>query len=765
MKKIITILLSGFLFFGISLCTNAQVLTGHIKDKTTNESIPGAGIYIPDLRTGAIADVNGRYKIENLPIRKLLVQVKMLGYATISQTIDLNVTKELDFYLQATAIEKSEIVVTGSAFTTDLKRTSVVVTPIDKMKIITSSSDNLVQALARTPGISQISTGNAISKPVIRGLGFNRVVVVNEGIRQEGQQWGDEHGLEIDQFAADRIEILKGPSSLLYGSDALGGVINVLEPILPSPGTIRAEVNTQYSSNNSLSSNSVMTEGNLKGFTYRARGSFKSAAPYKTPVETVYNSAFEERSADFLIGLHKSWGYSHIHASRWQNDIGITEGERDSLTGKLLNTNGDIANSDELNSRSLNLPFQKVEHLKISSVNNFILGKSQLRINVGLQQNERKEFSQQQSSPDLRLILNTATYDLKYYLPEKNNLETALGFSGMLQVNENKGTEFLIPDYSSKDFGVFISLKKAYEHTTLNAGFRYDRRHIDAEAMMSDSISIFQAFDLDFSSLSASVGVTHQLGEKLNLKANIGRGFRAPNIPELSSNGIHEGTQRFEKGNLDLEPETSLQFDLGILYESDIVEASLNLFLNNIDNFIYSRHLENQTETVEGVDYPVYSYIQGQSILSGGEFTLDIHPIKNLHFENSLAYVKGQNEATDTPLPFIPPLKIVNELKYEVDSKKESRFQDAYLSLELVSSASQNRTDEFETRTEGYTLLHIGLGTNLRLGKQSATVYFRLNNLLDKEYFDHMSRMKEIQVHGTGRNLSLGFMIPIGLKN
>jgi len=752
------------MLFGSTQSGFGQTLQGTIRDKDSNQPLPGVTIYIPDTRSGTVSDLDGKYEITNLPKKSLLIQVRLLGYSTISKTIDLNLSNKVDFFLQVTAIEKNEVVVTGSAFTTDVKRTSVSVSAIDKMKILSAGSDNLVQSLANTPGLAAISTGNAISKPVIRGLGFNRVVVVNEGIRQEGQQWGGEHGLEIDQFSADRIEILKGPSSLLYGSDAIGGVINILEPILPLPGKIRAEINSQYSSNNGLTANSLMTEGNISGFTWRGRGSFKSASNFRTPTERIYNSAYNERSSDFLVGLHKNWGYSHIHASRWFSSLGLTDGARDSISGKLLDDEGNIPSDDQLSSRKLTTPFQEIEHSKVSVVNNIIVGKSQFRVNAGLQQNERKEFEESSITPGLNLKLRTLSYDIKYYFPEKNNFEAALGISGMNQLNENKGTEFLIPDYESADFGIFSSVKKSYEKTTLNAGLRFDTRTVESKELLLDSTIIFSSFKKKYSNISFSVGVTHELWKNFHLKANVGRGFRAPNLPELASNGVHEGTQRFERGNSALKPETSMQFDLGIQYEKKMLEFSLNLFLNNIDNYIYSQNQNNQVQAVDGTDYPLYNYIQGQSTLTGGEFTLDIHPVTNLHIENSFSYVRGQNQATGNPLPFIPPFKIVNELKYEFTRNHDHRFQDLYLYLELVSSLSQNRTDPFESRTQGYTLTNVGLGSKVRLGKEKASFFVKASNIFNSSYYDHLSRMKDISVHGTGRNFSIGMLIPIGIK-
>ncbi len=764
MRKMQFILAAFSMMLLTARAGTAQDLEGIIRDKITKEALPGAVILIPDLKTGTTSGTDGKFILKNLPPGKFLIQVRMLGYSTISQTLDLSITKKAEFELELSIIEKSEIVVTGSAFTTDIKKTSVVVTPIDKTQIASLASDNLVQALSTVPGLSSINSGNAISKPVIRGLGFNRVVVVNEGIRQEGQQWGDEHGLEIDQFAADRIEILKGPSSLLYGSDALGGVINILEPVLPMSGNIRAEFSSIFSSVNTLYSNSAMTEGNLNGFTWRARGTYKTAGPAKTPVETVYNSAYREQNADVLAGFHKRWGYSHIHFSRWFSKIGITEGDRDSVSGRFTDEEGNIIPKPVLQSRTPALPFQEIEHAKLSAINNLIIGKSQLRFNIGLQRNNREEYSESADNPGLHLELQTLTYDLKYYLPERNKFEAALGISGMRQENRNKGDEFLIPDYSMSDYGFFASLKKTYPASTINAGLRYDHRNVNGEALVVDSNVIFKYFDLNFSSVSASVGVTHEFSNSFHIKANAGRGFRAPNIPELSSNGIHEGTQRYEEGNTKLKPETSLQFDLGFMYESKIIEMSLNLFMNNIDNFIYSRNTDERMVNIDGSDYSYYTYVQGQSSLSGGELTLDIHPIPHLHVENSISYVRGQNEALDQPLPFIPPLRVINELRYDIHTSDKSRFSDTYFELELISTARQSRTDEFESATGGYTILNAGIGTNLKIGKQKSYFYARVHNMFNTKYFDHMSRMKEISVHGNARGISVGFMIPVGLR-
>ena len=751
----------------LTLPSSGQSLSGKVFDKETKETLPGASVYITDLKTGAVTDADGKYEIKNLPKSKFSVRVKSIGYTTITISIDLSTTKQKDFALEMAAIESPEVVVTGSAFSSEKSRSSVPVDQISKLSVTSIGMDNIVNALATTPGVSAISTGDAISKPVIRGLSYNRIVTVNEGVRQEGQQWGDEHGIEIDEFSADRIEVLKGPSSLLYGSDALGGVINILEPIPPSAGKIQGELHSNFSTNNLLTANSLMLEGNQNGFVWRARGTYKNAIAYRTPVERVYNSAFNEKNAELLAGLNRSWGYSHLHFSKWDSNIGIIDGDRDSITGKLLNTNGMVADEDELTSRSIVLPFQNVSHTKISLVNNLVIGKSQLRINAGWQQNDRKEFSESTSRAGLWFQLSTVTWDLKYYFPQKDSMkgiEAVIGAGGMNQKNMNKGEEFLIPAYRLNDAGGFASVKKSFTKATLNAGIRYDIRFVNGESLAIDSTVKFSAFSSAFSSVSGSVGATYNLSEAWNLKANVGRGFRAPNISELSANGVHEGTFRYEIGNVNLKPETSLQFDFGISAEGKKIGLSLDGFYNIIDNFIYYRHADGDSITAGTAKFPVYRYMQGNSVLKGFEISLDIHPISNLHFENSIAYVEGVNNDIKSPLPFIPPIKIENELMFTFKTKKAARLSEPYIKVSVVNALKQDKVDRFETPTDGYTLLNAGVGTNIKVARQSILVFIAANNITDTKYFNHLSRLKEVSINEMGRNFTLGINLPFGLK-
>lgn len=746
-------------------------LAGSVTDANTRQPLPGATVYLPDLKRGTTTDKDGNYQIENLPAVKLIIVFKYIGYASVTIPLDLSKITEHHAALIPSAIESREVIITGSAFTTDYEKSSIAIASIDKEKLRSTSADNLISAIAQTPGLSEITTGNNVSKPVIRGLSYNRIVVVNEGVRQEGQQWGDEHGIEIDQYSADRIEILKGPGSLLYGSDALGGVINILEPIPPQQGSIRGELNSAYSTNNGLIGNSFLTEGNQKGLVWRAQGTYKNAASFQTPVERVYNSAFNEWSGSAMLGLNKRWGFTHLHAGIWKSNIGFTEGERDSATGKFIDEEGNIVSEGDLRSRKIFLPRQDVEHRKMALVNNFIIGKNQLRINTGWQQNNRMEFEphhdhsnepvHEANEPTLDLMLNTFSGDAKFFLAENNGWEKAAGISGSYKINKNYGEEFLIPDYKASAFGVFAAVKKNMNRLAVNAGLRFDRHQIKGDELISEGETLFDKLNTTYNAISSSAGASYSIGEQWNLKLNIGRGFRVPDVSELSANGIHHGTSRYEIGNKDLKAESSLQFDFTLKAEGKIWDAELSLFHNRIDNYIYYRNLNDELIEVEGEFFPVYRFTQGNSVLQGFELHTDIHLLEHLHFDNDISYVHAVNKELDSPLPFIPAFRINNALGYDFEITKTGFLKSVEIHAEAETHFKQNRIDVFETATDGYTLFHTGISLQFK-----KDVYFSVQcrNLTDKKYFHHLSRLKEVGILNPGRNIVFTLRIPVAFR-
>jgi iron complex outermembrane recepter protein len=777
MKRIqlfVAVLLSFFIFSG-GFAAGLAEITGKVTDAKSQSGLAGATISIPDLRISAITNSNGEFTLKNLPASgRFLVQVSYVGYRSLTQVIDFARPGILSFTLQASVIEGREVIITGSASSSDKRKNSTSVSSLTKAQLLYHPSTNLIDAISRVPGVSQITTGAGISKPVIRGLSYNRVVTVSDGVKQQGQQWGDEHGIEIDQYSADHVEVLKGPASLMYGSDALGGVINILDGLPAPDGTLRGEFLTNYATNNGLTGSSLMLQGNQNGLIYKVRGSYKNAYSYQTATEYVPNSGFNETNFEGQVGLNKKWGYAHLNASSFRTNIGFYEPARNE-TGDLIDEAGNVFTEKQNKDRTLAFPKQDVRHYKIALNSNILLESGSLRTTLGYQHNLRREL-EAAGTDGLALFLNSHTYsyDLKYSFKEINGWAPVIGLSGeFIHSLNTTGAEQLIPDYDSQAFGGFAFLKKTWNDDTFNAGARFDYRKMTGKAFSGDAE--FDAFTNDFSHITGALGYTHEFSDALSFKANAGSAFRAPNIAELSSNGVHEGVFRYEIGNPALKPEQSYQFDASFDYQNQYLSASIGGFANIIDNFIYYSNDGTTTpvEDEEGnaQDYPVYNFVQDNAFLRGIEASLTLHPVSFIHFENGFSYTRATNRATKESLPFIPAATLRNELRFE---PKIAGTSNSYFSVGIDNFFKQTKIDSFEQATGGYTLLNAAIGTTLRIGKtQDITIYAAGKNLLDKAYYDHLSRFKpgrlsdadpSLGIYNQGRNITFGVNIPFSLK-
>ncbi|TDO21462.1 TonB-dependent receptor [Pedobacter duraquae] len=750
------------------------VYNGTVIDAQSKAGLPGATVTIPDLRISAVTNASGAFTFNNVPARgRFLVLISYVGYRSASQYIDFANPVNNNFTLQASVIEAHEVVITGSASSSDNRSNSTTISTVSKSDLLYRPSTNLIDAISRVPGVAQITTGAGISKPVIRGLGYNRVVTVNNGVKQQGQQWGDEHGIEIDQYSADRVEVLKGPASLMYGSDALGGVINILDALPAPQGTIRGEFLTNYSTNNGLTGNSLMLQGNDQGFVYKVRGSYKSAYSYRTPTEYVPNSGFNETNFEGQIGLNKKWGYAHLDASSFRTNLGFYEPVRNDA-GQLADDDGNPFTDAQNKDRSLAFPKQDVRHYKIALNSNILLGDGSLKAILGYQHNLRRELETAGEDPALFLNSYSYSYDLKYSFKESNGWSPVIGLSGEFMHSLNTtGEEQLIPDYDSQAFGGFVFVKKAWEKNTFNIGARFDYRKMTGKAF--SGASEFNAFDNKFSHVTGALGYTHEFNDAFSFKANAGSAFRAPNIAELASNGVHEGVFRYEIGNANLKPEQSYQFDASFDYQNQYLSASLGGFANYINKYIYY-DTDGSTKDVEAEDgstkeYPVYNFVQDNAFLRGLEASLTLHPVSYIHFENSFSYTRATNRTTEQSLPFIPAAALRNELRFEPKIGGTSK---SYVSVGIDNFFKQDKIDSFESATSGYTLLNASVGTTLKLGKnQDLIVYVAGKNLLNKAYYDHLSRFKPgrlsdedptLGIYNAGRNVTFGITLPFTLK-
>jgi len=679
----------------------------------------------------------------------------------------------------------NEVTVTGVTGDTKLKHATVPVSIIAPQLLRSKAATNIIDAISHQPGISQLTTGGSISKPIIRGLGYNRVVVMSEGVRQEGQQWGDEHGVEVDGSSINSVEILKGPASLMYGSDAMAGVVILHpQPTLPE-GEMKANVSTEYQTNNGLFAYNLSMAGNQKGFVWNARFSDKMAHAYKNKYDGyVPGSQFRERAGRLMLGVNKSWGHSRLTWTSYHLTPGIVEGERDPETGEL------VCNTDNVKTYSKALPFQEVKHYKLVWDNSLNLSTGYLKAIIGYQQNRRKEYEESEDEYELFFKLHTLTYDLRYVTNQWNGWKLSTGIGGMYQKSGNEGEEYLIPDYRLFDFGIYATATKSLgDRWTLNGGVRYDHRRMHGDELIEDGDLRFTDFSRHFNGLTGSIGAVCNINEHFNLRMNVARGFRTPNMSELASNGVHEGSIRYELGNQQLKAEYSLQADLGLDFTSRYVSAQLALFANRIDNYIFTHRLPEEIE--EG--YLTYAYTQGDARLLGFEAGVDFHPVHSIHFSNTFSFVDAQqmHASSDTKyLPFTPAPRWTSELKWELfhhshstvnhhhnaNSIHRSLLNNLYIAVGLECYLKQSHiysADDTETTTPGYALLSLSAGTDINVnGKKIAEFYITADNLLNKAYQSHLNRLKYSDVNSVtgrrgvfnmGRNVTFKVVIPINI--
>lgn len=790
-------------------------LSGMVTEKASAKPIAGATVYINDLKLGTVTNTSGHYSFHNLPSGTFLVEARSVGFQALTINVTINGSVDQNFELPEKVVEESEVVVTGLSKATQIKRSPIPVVSVSHTTLATNLSTNIIDAITKVPGVTAVTTGPNISKPYIRGLGFNRILTLYDGTRQEGQQWGAEHGIEVDQYSIERIEIVKGPASLSYGSDALAGVINLI-PIQPAPeGKTIGDVVTEYQTNNRMIGTSAMIGSTRNGIEWLARLSHKQATNYQNKMNgRVYSTAFNETDATAYFGLHRKWGYSHWSFSMFNNLQEVPDGSRDAATGRFTKqiTEADtlrpVVTDQELTTYKIATIHQHIQHYRVFSNNSFSVGnQSRITLNVAYQKSIRTEFSHPQMPfiAGLSLNLNTFNYDVKYYLPDMNGWNITFGVNGMYQNNDvTKGTEFVIPSYRQFDIGPFALVRKTFNKIDVSGGLRIDRRSLNSDALFSKPNPVtgfnqpvygtnragadtqFLNYSNIFSGASGSLGLTYNLNDKTSFKANIARGYRAPNISEISANGVHPGTNIYQIGNPAFKSELSTQEDIGFVYASNYVVVNLSVFYNSVQNYIFNQRLQsvNGGDSIIVAGYQTYKFQQGKAALYGGEMNIDFHPAKNLHFENSFSLVYGMNKETNgvklSPgakyLPLIPPFHGLSELRYDMNSKTH-RLHNGYVKAQLVYYAAQNRiysADNTETPTAGYTLFNFGIGAGFtnKKGKAVVTLSVIANNIFDVAYFNHLSRLKYFLysandtnphhgIYEMGRNIAVKLEFPL----
>jgi len=779
-------ILSLWLCFSLSSVVFAQdsfSIKGSVASANTLLPIEGANIIGESLH--AISSTTGSFTIKNVPEGIYTFTLSHLGYApkTISVKVEPDM-EELFVFLEDAITNLDEININGNSKKRVAKETPIVSQLVTKEFLANNRENSLMQTLSKIPGVSTINIGSGQSKPVIRGLGFNRVVVVQNGIKHEAQQWGNDHGLEIDQYGIENIQIVKGPASLVYGSDAIAGVVDIQQNPIPLMHSFHGEVNLLGESNNDLLGISAGVEARKHHWFYRARLTYRDYGDYKVPTNKINyenyifelhennlrNTAGKEANASVSIGyvsdeITSETTISNVHAKN----------------GFFANAHGLEVRTSSIDydhsNRDIDLPYHKVNHFKITNNTSIALDNHTIQVDLGFQNNLREEHAEPTPHGYMPTPPNTkergfdkSTFSLNVkdaFKPnDKHNL--VAGVQVEFQDNNLSGWGFLIPEYTRFSAGAF-AFDQFEIHSDLHvlAGVRYDFGQTKSKSYFDWYHSIInndngstshvylqraQDKTLHFGNVSASLGVSY-IVKNTTFKINIGKSFRMPLPNELASDGVNYHMYRYEKGNLDLDPEASYQLDMDIDHTTKDFSIGVSPFVNFFENFIYLNPTSNYYETLQ-----IYEYTQNKVFRAGGELRVSTSVIPNVQLDASAEYVYSRQTSGPKEgftIPFSPPLSGLFSARYQF--KDVLFLKQPKLIADYRITAAQTEIVPPEEQTDGYQVLNMSLITQMDIfkTKHPLEVKFKLNNVLDTKYYDHTSFYRLIDVPEAGRNISV----------
>lgn len=783
--------LSAWLFFSLCSMVFAQdsfQIKGLVINAKTLQPIEGANVIGNGLFS--ISSSTGTFTIKNVTRGTYSLTISHIGYSTDTVTIKVDPKMDvLKVALWESATELQEVQVNGKSKKRETQEYAVVTHTVSKDFLDKNRENSLMQTLKNIPGVSSINIGSGQSKPVIRGLGFNRVVVVQNGIKHEAQQWGNDHGLEIDQYGVETVKIIKGPASLQYGSDAIAGVVDIQALKLPIQNSMKGEVNLLGENNNDLLGVSAGIDARTNKWFYRGRLTYRDHGDYKVPTDKINyenyifelddnnlrNTAGQEADASFGIGfisnnLKSETTFSNVNAKNgfFANAHGL----------EVRTSNIDYDSSN----RDLDLPYHKVNHFKITNNTSLGIGNHTLYLDLGYQNNHREELSEpvphgyMPTPPDNKeRIFDKNTYALNVKDSHSPNArhDIVAGVNLEYQNNNIGGWGFLIPAYNRFTIGAF-----AYDNFEIHrdlhllGGLRYDYGLLNSQSYFdwypstrnnNDGSTSYiylqraQNTTLDFGNISASVGLSF-IYNNTTYKVNLGKSFRMPLANELASDGVNYHMYRYERGNLDLDPESSYQLDLDIDHSNASFSFGVSPFVNLFENFIYLNPTSNYYETLQ-----IYEYTQSKVFRAGGEIRASATILQNLELNASTEYVYSRQTSgakEGFTLPFSPPLSGLFSANYQF--KNFLPFKKPQLIADYRITASQEEIVPPEEKTEGFQVLNMSFISKIDVFSSDAPVDIRvkLNNVFNTKYYNHTSFYRLIDVPEPGRNLSISLTIP-----
>ena len=681
-----------------------------------------------------------------------------------------------------------DVVVTESYQQRQAKKSALAVDVVDQDFLRKHFTGNFMQAMENIPGVQAMDIGSGFSKPMIRGMGFNRIAVLENGIKQEGQQWGADHGLELDAFNIGTVNVLKGPSSLLYGSDAMGGVIDITSPPVPSVDMLFGDVTLLGKSVNGTLGGSFML-GIKKSFWYaQVRYSEQHFGDYRIPTDTIVyltqKMPVYGRKLKNTAGIERNIGFfAQYQRQRYKANYSVSNVYQ--KTGFFPGAHGipDVSRvEDDGDSRNMELPYSKVNHLKVTTLQQYAWEKLVLSGDFGFQNNHREEWSvfhthygsqpvpEKDPDKELAFNLNTLSASVKVRFIGSSSWEHALGWDGQHQRNDISGYSFLLPEYYRSTTGLlWLTTYKPNNVISVSGGMRYDYGYIHIssheDAYLADYLRK-QGYDEEqvehykwnshavkkkFGDYSFSLGLVWTPSERHMVKANVGRSFRLPGANELAANGVHHGTFRHEQGDTNLKSEQGWQMDASYNLRYNGFSISVSPFVSWFSNYIFLRPTGEWSVLPHAGQ--IYRYTGAEVLFAGTEATIDIHFLRSFNYRISGEYVYTYNCDEHIPLSFSPPFSMRNTLTWQ---RKQ-----VMLYAEWQSIARQNRVDRNEDRTPGANLFHLGGSLNIPIrGNQAIEITLTARNIFNTRYYNHLSFYRKVEIPEPGHNFQLLIKIP-----
>jgi iron complex outermembrane receptor protein len=746
------------------------LLSGHVEDVDTNEKLVAATASIKETGKQIVTNEKGDFVFTALCAGEYTLLITHVSCDTVVKKIILTKDYHIDILMPHTRKVLGKVVVNAQKGTanTGFKK------ELSGRALEETKGLSLAEALSKINGITILQTGSTISKPVIHGLHSNRILTINNGVRQEGQQWGNEHAPEIDPFIADKLIVIKGVDELRYGSDAIGGVILVeAKPLRNKPGHA-AEINNAYFANNRQYVFSGMFEQQLKkqpAFRFRVQGTYKKGANATTPNYRLNNTGSEEKNFSITTGWKKEKFNTEIFYSHFATKVGIFNGAHIGNLTDLLNAIVAKKPNDVFlgqNTYTIQRPYQDVSHDLLKSKSIFYSGEHKFTILLAGQFNHRKEFDIVRSStnknPQLDLSIYTITEDLSWEHQKINNFSGIAGVSMMQQDNSYNGRYF-IPNYFAYSFGGYYIEKWSKHKWELQAGVRYDNKSINTTRLKFNADTI--NYDFNFSTFASSFNTVYKPTENWKLNTNISLASRAPYVNELLSDGIHHGTATYEKGDISLKPEHSINVSAGINYQHSSKNFSMDVLLysNSINNFIYQQPMPNNPVLTIAGAFPLIAYKQTDAVLSGFDISALIKPLSALEWTSKFSFLYARNKILNDWLILMPANRLGNEITYNLKNGK--KITNKYLSAEMMNVMQQNNVpsdangkQDYKVPPAAYTLISMNASATMVVYKTSVTVSIGVRNLLNTVYRDYLNSMRYF-TDEMGRNISIRLKIQL----